>query len=344
MRDGVSGREFFELQKLAGLFGRQTGAHFRYTPGTEVTESNGIQELLANAAALGTPALACHFNNPGYNLVHELLVRMRERGMNVWGEIYPYAAGSTALNAVFLEPEVWVKQLGYKYEETLQDVATGEWYTQKSREEMIKKEPTRPILVFKMPESAIIDWLKLPGASIVTDGMPMIPDNDLTWDTPYEKLPNTHPRATGSNAKALRLARENNISLMQIIAMSSYNSAKPLGKMGLKAMQERGRMQEGMVADITIFDPETVTDNATYAKGTIPSTGIPYVIVNGTIVVKDSEVLKGVNPGQPIRYEPEKRRFQPLVLENWSKTFYAAPIDFGGGVPGSQPRKLEEPR
>ena len=143
MRDGVSAREFFELQRLAGLYGRQTGAHFRYTPGNEVTESNGIQELLANAAALDAPALACHFNNPGYNLVHELLVRMRERGMNVWGEIYPYAAGSTALNAVFLEPEVWVDQLGYKYEETIQDVATGEWYTQQTREEMLKKEPTR---------------------------------------------------------------------------------------------------------------------------------------------------------------------------------------------------------
>jgi len=42
------------------------------------------------------------------------------------GEIYPYAAGSTALNAVFLEPEVWVDQLGYEYEKTVQDVATGE--------------------------------------------------------------------------------------------------------------------------------------------------------------------------------------------------------------------------
>ena len=344
MRDGVSGREFFELQKLAGLYGRQTGAHFRYTPGTDVTEANGIQELLANAAALGVPALACHFNNPGFNLVHELLVRMRERDMNVWGEIYPYAAGSTALNAVFLEPEVWVKQLGNKYEETIQDVATGEWYTQESREEMLKKEPTRAVLVFKMPESAILDWLKLTGVSIVTDGMPMVPDDGLTWDTPYEKLPNTHPRAAGSYAKALRLARENNLPLMQIIAMSSYNSAKPLGKMDLKGMQERGRLQEGMVADITIFDPETVTDNATYEKGTLPSTGIPYVIVNGTIVVKDSEVLKGVNPGQPIRFELEKSRFEPLILENWMKTFYAVPIDFGGGVPGSQPRNVGEPR
>ena len=52
MRDGVSPREFFELQRLAGRYGRQTGAHFRYTPGTDTTEANGIQELLANAAAL----------------------------------------------------------------------------------------------------------------------------------------------------------------------------------------------------------------------------------------------------------------------------------------------------
>lgn len=339
MRNGVSAREFFEVQKLAGLYGRLTAAHFRYTPGTEVSESNGIQELLANAAALGAPAVACHFNNPGYNLVHELLTRMRERGMNVWGEIYPYAAGSTALNAVFLEPEVWVNTLGNKYEETIQDVATGEWYTQKSREEMIKKEPARAVIVFKMPKSAIVDWLKLPGVSLVTDGMPMIPDDGLTWDTPYEKLPNTHPRAAGSYATALRLARENTIPLMQIIAMTSYNSAKPLGNMGLKAMQERGRMQEGMVADITVFDPQTVTDHATYAKGTLPSTGIPYVIVNGTIVVKNSEVLKGVNPGQPIRFKPVKSRFKPLSIEGWTQKFYTAPIDFGGGVPGSQPVK-----
>jgi hypothetical protein len=93
MRAGVSSREIYELQKLSALYGRQIGMHFRLTPGSDVEEVLGIQEMLANAAALGTPALACHFNNPGYNLVHELLVRMRKRGYNVWGEIYPYAAG-----------------------------------------------------------------------------------------------------------------------------------------------------------------------------------------------------------------------------------------------------------
>ena len=119
--------------------------------------------------------------------------------------------------------------------------------------------------------------------------------------------------------------------------MTSYNYAKPLGDMGLKAMQVRGRMQKGMVADISIFDPQTVTDNATYAKGTLPSTGILHVIVNGITVMKDQEPLKGVNPGQPIRFEPVESRFEPLSIENWTKTYYTAPVDFGGGVPGSQP-------
>ncbi len=334
MRAGVSAREIFELQKLGGRYGRFIAMHFRYTPGDDTTEVNGIQEMLANAAALGTPAIASHFNNPGYNMVHELMVRMRERGYNVWGEIYPYAAGSTALNAVFLEPEVWVKTLGNKYEDTLQDVATGEFYTQKSREEMLKKEPTRLVLVYKSPESAIVDWIKMPGVAIGSDGMPMIPDDNLTWDTPFEDLPNTHPRTSGSFATVLRLARENNIPLMQAVSMTSYNYAKPLGEMGLKSMQVRGRMQEGMVADITMFDPETVRDNSTYAKGTLPSTGIINVIVNGVIVMKDQNPLKGVNPGQPIRFEPVDSRLEPLTVESWEKSFYASPVDFGGGVPG----------
>jgi len=338
MRAGVSSREIYELQKLSARYGRQIGMHFRLTPGSDVDEVMGIQEMLANAAALGAPALACHFNNPGYNLVHELMVGMRKRGYNVWGEIYPYVAGSTALNAVFLEPEVWVEALGHKYEDTIQDVETGEFYTEQTRAEMLKAQPTRPVLVYKMPKEAIVDWVKLPGVAIGSDGMPLLPDEGLTWDTPYDKLPNTHPRFSGSFAAVLRIARENNIPLMQAVAMTSYNYARPLGDMGLKAMQVRGRMQEGMVADITIFDPKKVTDNATYEKGTLPSTGIPHMIVNGIVVMRDSEPLKRFDAGQPIRFETQKEgRFKPLSIDNWTKEFYVAPIDFGGGMPGSQP-------
>ena len=74
-------------------------------------------------------------------------------------------------------------------------------------------------------------------------------------------------------------------------------------------------MQEGMVADIVILDPETVTEHATFKSGSngLPSAGIPYVLVNGTVIVKDSKVLKDVYPGQPLRFPVEpKGRFKPI--------------------------------
>ncbi len=67
-------------------------------------------------------------------------------------------------------------------------------------------------------------------------------------------------------------------------------------------MKIRGRIQEGSAADITIFNPETVTDNSLpeIGKNSLPSTGIPYVIVNGTVVVDDSKVQR-VTSGVAIR-------------------------------------------
>lgn len=333
MREGVSSREIFELQRLGGLYGRQIGMHFRNSPGNDVEEVLGIQEMIANSAALGTPAIAMHFNNPGYNMVHELIIRMQERGYNIWGELYPYRAGSTALNAVFLEPEVWVDKLGNKYEETVMDVETGEFFTRESREEMLKKDPTRLVVIYKMPEDAVLDWIKLPNVAIGSDGMPLIPDKGLKWDTPYEELPNAHPRLSGSFAKVLRMARENDIPLMQAVAMTSYNTAKPLGDMGLKAMQVRGRIQTGMVADVTVFNPKTVKDNATYKRGTVPSSGILHVIVNGIVVMRDEVPLERFDAGQPIRFAPQKEgKFKPLDKAHWTKKFYVLPkkSDFGG--------------
>jgi N-acyl-D-glutamate deacylase len=106
---------------------------------------------------------------------------------------------------------------------------------------------------------------------------------------------------------------------MFTIAQSSYWAAKHLGDTGLESMKQRGRIQVGKIADITIFNPETITDNSTFKIGEngIPTTGIPYVIVNGVVVVKDSEVLP-VNAGQEIRFPVEpKGRFTPIDKEDW---------------------------
>jgi N-acyl-D-glutamate deacylase len=107
-----------------------------------------------------------------------------------------------------------------------------------------------------------------------------------------------------------------------------------MGDTGLKAMQERGRIQAGMVADIVVFDPETFTDNSTYEKGAVPSTGMKAVIVNGQVTVRDDVVLP-VFAGQPIRFDPEDRpRFEPISEAAWNAQFSTGmPGDFTGAYP-----------
>ena len=330
---GATAREMFEIQRVGANYGgRPTSVHLRYTPGTITTEPNGAQEVLANAIALKAGVSINHFNNPGWDVIQELLVRLRGNGLNVWGEIYPYAAGQTTINASFARPDNWIDTLGHKYEDTMQDPLTGEYYTMETYKKVLAKAPTTQIVLYKMSPDDIPKWCALPGVVYASDAM-MLPggwDDSLPITTPYDKVPNTHPRLAGTRGTCLRLARENDIPLMDILANTSYNAANYLGKSGLKAMQERGRLQKGMVADITIIDPENVRDNSTYADGTKPTTGIPYVIVNGTIVVRDSEVLADVNPGQPIRHPvEEKGRFEPLSAEVWEAEFLVAPTGFG---------------
>lgn len=69
-------------------------------------------------------------------------------------------------------------------------------------------------------------------------------------------------------------------------------------------MQIRGCTQEGLIAEIIIFDYEKDTDCATCEMGLHPPMGTPHVLVNGTIVIRHSPLLKGVNHGQAIWYEP----------------------------------------
>jgi dihydroorotase len=67
------------------------------------------------------------------------------------------------------------------------------------------------------------------------------------------------------------------------------------------AMRNKGRVREGADADIAVFDPNSVIDRATYEKANLPSDGIPFVVVNGVVVVDGGKVVEGVFPGKGIR-------------------------------------------
>ena len=324
MAPGMTTYEMFKTQELGAKYGRYLGAHVRFHANTVTPEGPlGFSEILANAMALKAPVSILHNNEYGWWENEEKLQEARAQGLNVWSEYYPYEAASTSISSEFFLPEkIAALGGGRPYEEIMYDPIADKFLTQEDYEKTKKKDPSRLVFAFNPNRKEWMPyWLRMPHMIVAADAIYSGKGID-SWDLPDTEYKG-HPRTAGTRGKVLRLAREHGVPLMFTITQMSYWPAKHLGDTGVKAMQERGRLQEGMVADITIFDPETVTDRATYNAGEQgkPTSGIPYVIVNGQVVVRNSEFQK-VWAGQPIRFPIEERgRFKPITVEGWTRHF-----------------------
>jgi dihydroorotase len=115
----------------------------------------------------------------------------------------------------------------------------------------------------------------------------------------------SHPRGAGSFARVLGhyVREEGVLTLMEAIRKMTLMPAERLEAV-VPAMNRKGRVTVGADADLTIFNPATVLDRATFAEPAQASAGIPHVLVGGQFVVKDGELVDGVMPGQPIRRRP----------------------------------------
>lgn len=327
MTGGVTTLEMYKSQEIAANYGRYTGAHVRFHGSPKNPEAPlGFDEILANALVLDAPVSLLHNNDYGWQENEEKLQKARAQGHNVWSEYYPYDAASTSISSEFFRPEVF-KNFGVPYEESMYDPIADEFLTQAKYEATVKQDPNRLVVAFSPARKAWLPyWLKMPHMIVASDSIYSGKGLD-SWDLPYTDYLG-HPRTAGTRGKVLRMGRENGVPLMFALAQMSYWPAKHLGDTGLVAMQERGRMQEGMVADITIFDPENVTDHASYKSGEQgkPTSGIPYVIVGGQIVVDESR-FKKVWAGQPIRFPVETEgRFKPLSEAEWLRQRSISPI------------------
>jgi N-acyl-D-aspartate/D-glutamate deacylase len=66
------------------------------------------------------------------------------------------------------------------------------------------------------------------------------------------------------------------------------------------AARRKGRLQEGMDADVVVFDPASIADRATYRAPSEPSVGVRYLLVSGTLAVDGGRLVEGVAPGRGI--------------------------------------------
>ncbi len=131
--------------------------------------------------------------------------------------------------------------------------------------------------------------LRQPWCSIGSDGSAYAIEGPLRRGNPHPRNFGTFPRILGVYVREKQLLRLEDA----VRKMTSLNAAK----VGLKA---RGLLASGYFADITIFDPNTVADRATYTEPFQYSTGIHFVIVNGQVVLDDGQHT-GARPGTALR-------------------------------------------
>lgn len=147
-------------------------------------------------------------------------------------------------------------------------------------------------IYFSMSEEDIEYAMRQPWMMVGIDAGARAADSTVTGKP--------HPRAYGSFPRILcRYVRERGVITLPD-AIRRFTSL-PAARMGL---DERGVIKEGMFADFTIFDPNTVCDRATFEDPVQVSVGITHVIVNGVPVLRDGTPT-GARPGRALRRDRE---------------------------------------
>jgi|HubBroStandDraft_6_1064221.scaffolds.fasta_scaffold00491_12 N-acyl-D-amino-acid deacylase len=154
---------------------------------------------------------------------------------------------------------------------------------------LIEDKAFTSVAVFGMSEPDVALALQQPWVSIDNDSSGTSPGGILGQEHP-------HPRAYGTFPRILRkyVREEKKLTLEDAIRKFS---ALPAQRM---RFTDRGVLKAGMWADVVIFDPATVHDQATFADPNQLSQGMEYVLVNGTAVI-DQGKMTGAKPGKVLR-------------------------------------------
>jgi N-acyl-D-amino-acid deacylase len=275
-----------------------------------------------------------------WHLMPEVIQRItdaRARGLDVTSDMYPYTASGTGLSATLPS---WVSEGGRLYDNLqdpdvrkrihaqltdpdddfdgpatssgvenvmpigfvrpenqqyvgmrLNEIADirGEHWIDTIMNLLISEEQRIGTIYHEMSEENIRMQIQQPWIKISSDAGGL----DPAWAEPEGP---THPRAYGTFPRVLRqyVREEGVLTWEEAIRKMTSSVADRL------SIRDRGVLRAGMMADVVIFDPDTVTDNATYDHPHQLSTGIEHVWVNGTAVVSNGEHT-GATPGRFVK-------------------------------------------
>lgn len=298
--------------------------HDRITPETKFSSRAGIAETLTIAERSGLIGIVTHMKATGRErgtatASLKLIADSTRRGHYAAADVYPYLAGMTGLGALLLpawaldggrpalrsrlaDPEQRAKIVA-ETEQIMQDRFGGEGVYLPG----VKRELSDVMREMNVSAGeAIARLMEQQGnqpMAIIRFGLEedvrailQYPDASIACDCGATTSTTTHPRNYGTYPRVLgRYVREQK-ALTWHDAVRKM-TALPAATIG---MVDRGYLAPGMKADVTVFDPATVIDRATYEDPAVLSEGIRHVFVNGAHALRDGAVT-GEQGGRLLR-------------------------------------------
>jgi len=257
--------------------------------------------------------------------VLERIKHARESGLDITADIYPYIAGSTSLSAtlppwaleggtekmlsrlrdpsirqrlkkeISAEQQEWeniylgsggpegvlISSVVNRELESLQGKRVSEIAQQQKKDPLdtvfdllLADQGQTGAIYFMMSEADMRTAMQAPFVSFCTDSGARATDGPLAGSKSHPRGWGTYPRILGRYVREARL--------LSLEAAIHKMTGAPAARVRLR---ERGLLREGMFADITILDPRTVMDRATFESPNQYPIGIEYVLVNGQLSV-----------------------------------------------------------
>ncbi|MBQ8591040.1 MAG: amidohydrolase family protein [Firmicutes bacterium] len=272
---GIDERELKATAAVRRKDGKWIAAHIR-SDAEEVYDA--AKEFLDIAKDLKLSVELSHIGSmAGFGQMTEFLRMVdtyKMNGVDASCDCYPYYAFSTSIGSTTYD-DGWLDryQCGYDVVEMCEGTYKGQRLTKETFDEVRRETPEFETICYVMKDHDVDLAFNHPNVMLASDGI--------------FSSGQGHPRAAGAFPRLLaEFVRPGKLSMYEAIRMMT---AMPAEKAGLK---NKGRLNVNADADIVIFDPETVRDNATFENPILPPTGISYVLIGGEIAAKDGNMVQ----------------------------------------------------
>ncbi len=280
---GADRDEFFRAAACCQKENKMIASHVR-NDADGILEA--IDEFCAAGVAFGIPVQISHIGSMGgFGQMEQVLQQIdgyRLNGLDIAMDCYPYFAFSTRLGTPTYDPG-WLDRYhcGYDVLEFCEGKYKGQRATKETFDEMRRDFPECITVCYVMKPEDVRMAFRHPAVMLGSDGL--------------LNQGQGHPRASGSFPRFLaEFVRKGTLSLYDAVEKMT---AQPASRLGLS---NKGRLNVGADADITIFDFEKVKDNATFSSPILPPQGIDYVLIDGQLAAKDCRIIRN-NCGKAVR-------------------------------------------